>query len=159
MHQLALYGQIRKDDHHRMLQQLAGFTRMQPQHVREVRLVFKARQPFGLDLVQSIGASNLASQQQQDLQRVKHMLNAGLYYVHLVGEVLPGKKVKRTENEDVAMTDVNTSSEAEPPMVRWSLDFKDTPEAGKQPVSSRLISRTPMEEGNLTQFLDNFGYE
>jgi hypothetical protein len=159
MHQLALYGQIRKDDHHRMLQQLAGFTRMQPRHVREVRLVFKARQPFGLDLVQSIGASNLASQQQQDLQRVKHMLNAGLYYVHLVGEVLPGKNVKRTVTEDVAMTDVNTSSEAELPIVRWSLDFKDTPEAGKQPVSLRLISRTPMEDGNLTQFLDNFGYE
>jgi hypothetical protein len=87
------------------------------------------------------------------------MLNAGLYYVHLVGEVLPSKKVKRTVNEDVAMTDVNTSSEAELPIVRWSLDFKDTPEAGKQPVSLRLISRTPMEDGNLTQFLDNFGYE
>ncbi|OCT51876.1 Mediator of RNA polymerase II transcription subunit 18 [Cladophialophora carrionii] len=159
MHQLALYGQVRKDDHHRMLQQLAGFTRMQPQDVREIQLVFKARQPFGLDLVQSIGASNLASQQQQDLQRVKHMLNAGLYYVHLVGEVLPEKKARRPENEDVTMTDANTSSEAKVSTVRWSLDFRDTPEPGKQPVSSRMVSRTPLEEGNLIRFLDNFGFE
>src|SRR6202000_2015626 len=135
------------------------FTRMQPQESKEIHLVFKARQPPGLDLVQSIGASNLASQQQQDLQRLKNMLNAVLYYVHLIGEVLLDEKTKGTEDEDVAMTDGDSGSKSEDPSVKWTLEFKDTPEAGKQPVSSRLVSRTPIEEGNLIRFLDNFGYE
>ena len=158
MHELALYGQIQKDDHHRMLQQLAGFTRMQPQDAREIRLVFKARQPPGLDLVQSIGASNLASQQQQDIQRLKNMLNAGLYYIHLIGAVQLDKKEKRPATEDVTMTNGYTNNQPEKSTVSWTLEFKDTPEAGKQAVSSRLISRTPME-GDLVRFLGSFGFE
>src|ERR1700710_672410 len=128
MHELALYGQIRKDDHHRMLQQLAGFTRLQPQDAREVHLVFKARQPPGLDLVQSIGASNLASQQQQDIQRVKNMLNAGLYYVRLIGAVSPHKIAKGSENGDVKMEGSGPGSVSERSTVCWTLEFKDTPE-------------------------------
>lgn len=141
MHEFALYGQIRKDDHHQVLQQLAGVTRMQPQDTREIHLVFKARQPAGLDHVQSIGASNLASGQQQELQRVKSLLNAPLYYVQLIGDAQ------------------QQASDAESPTVKWTFEFKDTPDAGKQPVSSRLISRTPMEDGNFMMFLDSFGYE
>ncbi|OAP60963.1 hypothetical protein AYL99_05965 [Fonsecaea erecta] len=160
MHEFALYGQVRKDDHHRMLQQLAGFARMQPQDAKEIHLVFKARQPPGVDLVQSIGASHLASQSQQDnIQRVKNMLNAGLYYVQLVGEVSPGTRAGVSENGDVTMTDVNGGQGAEKSSVKWSFEFKDTPDAGKQAVSSRLISRTPMEDGNFVQFLDHFGYD
>lgn len=126
---------------------------MQPQDAVEIHLVFKARSPSGLDLVQPIGASHLVSQ--QDTQKVKTMLNAGLYYVQLVGEVMPEKsKPKTGPDGDVAMT--NGTS---PPTVRWALEFKDTPDPGKQAVSSRLISRTPMDDGDLMQFLDHFGYE
>ncbi|EXJ71333.1 uncharacterized protein A1O5_05139 [Cladophialophora psammophila CBS 110553] len=159
MHEFALYGQVRKDDHHRMLQQLAGFARMQPQDAKEIHLVFKARQPPGVDLVQSIGASHLASQRQQDIQRVKNMLNAGLYYVQLVGEVLPEKPARVAENGDVTMTNGSGGQAAEKSSVKWSFEFRDTPDAGKQAVSSRLISRTPMDEGNFIRFLDNFGYD
>ncbi len=158
MHELSLYGQIQGDDHHRMLQQLAGFTRMQPQDATEIRLVFKARQPPGLDLVQSIGASNLANQQQQDIQRVKNMLNAGLYYIHLIGEVQIDRRGKSQANEDATMAGSSPGDESEKSRVNWTLDFKDTPEAGKQAVSLRLISRTPME-GDLLRFLENFGFE
>ncbi|KAJ9607951.1 Mediator of RNA polymerase II transcription subunit 18 [Cladophialophora chaetospira] len=159
MHELSLYGQIRKDDHHRMLQQLAGFTRMQPQDAKEIHLVFKARQPPGLDLVQSIGASNLASQQQQEIQRVKNMLNAGIYHVRLIGAVQGSKKIKGAENGDVVMQDNDPIAKSDNTTVSWTLEFKDTPEAGKQTVSSRLLSRTPMEGTNLVQFLDGFGFE
>ena len=154
MHELALYGQILKDEHHRMLQQLAGFARMQPQAAKVITLVFKARQPPGLEFVQSIGATNLGPQQQQDLQRVKNMLNAGLYYVHLIGEIVLDRKGKG----GIAETADKIKPTPQTPKVRWCFEFKDTPEAGKQPVSYRLISRTPME-GDLTLFMDGFGFE
>jgi len=158
MHELSLYGQIPKDDHHQMLQQLAGLTRTQPQDATEIHLVFKPRQPPGLDLVQSIGGSNLASQQQQDMLRFKGMLNGGLYYMQLVGEVVLDKKAKSTENGDEEMLNGSSGPKSGKPAVRWMLEFKDTPDAGKQSVSSRMVSRTPME-GNLTKFSDNFGFD
>jgi hypothetical protein len=64
-----------------------------------------------------------------------------------------------TEDGDTAMKNADGNPNALNPTLRWALDFKDTPEAGKQAVSTRLISRTSMDEGDLVKFLDNFGYE
>lgn len=139
-----------------MLWQLAGYTRMQPQDAAEIHLVFKARAPSGLDLVQPIGASNLVSQ--QDVQKIKNMLNAGLYYVQLVGEVL-SEAAHGAEDGDVAMTNGHHDSKSAKSAVRWSFEFKDTPDPGKQAVSTRLVSKIPMDEGDLVKFLDLFGYE
>ncbi|KAL2430561.1 Mediator of RNA polymerase II transcription subunit 18 [Exophiala dermatitidis] len=155
MHEFALYGLVSKDDHHRMLQQLAGYTRMQPQHAVEVHLVFKPRTPAGLERLPSAGGTQGVLQ--QDIQKLKNMLNAGLYYLQLVGEVVPPPKSKSTQNGDVAMSDAN--GEANPANVNWHLDFKDTPEPGKQAVSMRLISRIPIDDGDFVQFMNNFGYE
>ncbi|EXJ81994.1 hypothetical protein A1O1_08062 [Capronia coronata CBS 617.96] len=163
MHEFALYGQVSRDDHHRTLQQLAGYTRMQPQETVEIHLVFKPRTPAGLDHLPSAGGSQ--GVMQQDVQKLKTMLNAGLFYLQLVGEVVPDKP-KGTENdEDVAMSNgdgdhaESDRSADEKSAVRWSLDFKDTPEPGKQPVSTRLVSRISMTDGDFVRFLDNFGYE
>ena len=110
---------------------------MQPQDATEIHLVFRARRPSGLDLVQSIGGSNLASQQQQDVFRVKSMLNGGLYYMQLVGEVLVDKRVKSAEHGDIVMSNGSSGLKPEERTVKWALEFKDTPDGGKQSVSSR----------------------
>lgn len=144
MHEFALYGQVPKEIHHRTLQQLAGYTRMQPVDTSEIHLVFKARQPPGLDKLPSAGGSQGVLQ--PDVQRWKNMLNASLYYVQLVGEIRPSSS--RSDGGATAKPDIN-----------WTLEFRDTPDPGKQAVSTRLISRTPLDDGNLVTFLDHFGYE
>lgn len=141
MHELSLYGAVAVEQHHRLTQQLTGISRMQPQDVREIHLVFKTRVPPGLEKVQGTGGSSSNAQQQQDLQRIKNMLQSPIYLVKLVGTI-----------NDQALT-------GESPNVSWTLEFKDTPEVAKQPISTRLVSRIELEEGNLTAFLDLFGFE
>lgn len=156
MHEFALYGQVTRDDHHRTLQQLAGYTRMQPQDAVEIHLVFKARPPSGLDHIPSTGGSQGVLQ--PEAQKIRSMLNAGIYYVQVVGEVLQNEP-ELTRNGEVAMGNGNGDPKTDKSPVQWTLDFKDTPDAGKQAVSTRLISRTPMEQGDVVKFLDAFGYE
>jgi len=160
MHDFALYGQIPGDDYQRMLQQLAGVARMQPQNVREIRMVFRASAPPGLNVLPSAGGTQ--GVQQQDLQRVKTALNASLYYVQLVGEIAfecGNSADSGNINEDVPMNDGRDSASKQVQKVKWSLEFKDTPEAGKQPVSMRLASRIAVDDGNFIDFMQNFGYE
>lgn len=95
---------------------------------------------------------------QQDVQKLKTMLNAGLYYLQLVGELVP-EKAKDAADGDITMSNGNGDAGIANPAVKWSLDFKDTPEPGKQAVSTRLVSRIPMTNGDFVRFLDNFGYE
>ncbi|KAI1630106.1 mediator complex, subunit Med18 [Exophiala viscosa] len=156
MHEFALYGQVARDDHHQMLQQLAGYTRMQPQDTVEIHLVFKARPPAGLDQIPSAGGSQGILG--PDLLKIKNMLNAGIYYVQVIGEVMQNQP-ESVQNGDTVMTNGNGVSNPDKSTVNWTLDFKDTPDAGKQAVSTRLISRTPLGEGNLVGFLAAFDYE
>lgn len=157
MHEFALYGQVSKDAYHQVLQQLAGYTRMQPQSVVEIHLVFKARSPPGLDNIPSAGGSQ--GIMQPEVQKIRAMLNGSLYYVQLVGEVTLDA-TKSQPDGDVTMTASengnSTPSESE---IKWTFEFKDTPEPGKQAVSTRLIHRVPFEHGNFMQFLNAFGYE
>ncbi|KAK5053764.1 hypothetical protein LTR84_001725 [Exophiala bonariae] len=160
MHEFALYGQVPRELHHRTLQQLAGYTRMQPVDASEIHLVFKARQPPGLDKLPSAGGNQGVLQ--PEVQRWRNMLNASLYYVQLVGEIMPAKssydKKASTQNGEVSMTNGGSGGDAKPD-IHWTLEFRDTPDPGKQAVSTRLISRTPLDDGNLVTFLDHFGYE
>ena len=128
MHELALYGQITKDDHHRMLQQLAGYTRMQPQYATEICLIFRARQPPGLDLVQSIGASNLGPQQQQEAH--------GLRTCSMQALLRPS--CRRGPSQETSQRDLGASNGAsefvsEKVIIQWTFEFKDTPEAASSP--------------------------
>lgn len=141
MHELSLYGAVAVEQHHRLTQQLTGVSRMQPRDVREIHLVFKTRVPPGLDKVQGTGGSSSNAQQLQELQRVKNMLQSPIYLVKLVGTI------------DTLSAAKSVSS------VNWVLEFKDTPEVAKQPISTRLVSRTELDGGNLTAFLDLFGFE
>ncbi len=165
MLEYALYGQVNQDGHHRMLQQLAGYTRMQPQDTTEIHLVFKARPPRGLDNIPSAGGSQ--GVMQPDVQKFKNMLHANLYYIQLVGEVVWKQPLKAEEDGDITMASNGQTSAANSsstpasslPTVRWALDFKDTPDAGKQAVSTRTFSRTPIDDGDFVKLLDLFGYE
>jgi hypothetical protein len=143
---------------------------MQPQDTAEIHLVFKARPPPGLDNIPSAGGSQ--GVMQPDVQKFKNMLHANLYYVQLVGEVVWTQSLLKAEEDgDTAMTDngqtvvgtghsnSSTTHASSLPTVRWALDFKDTPDAGKQAVSTRMVSRTPIDDGDLVKLLDLFGYE
>ena len=141
MHELSLYGAVAPTQHHRVTQQLTGVARMQPRDAEEVHLVFKTRVPPGLEKVQGTGGSSSNAQQQQELQKVKNMLSSPIYVVKMVGTL-----------------DTSSASNVNP-NISWVLEFRDTPEVAKQPISTRLVSRIDLEDGDLTAFLDLFGLE
>lgn len=161
MHEFSLYGTVAANALVRVKQQLAGIARMQPQEIQEIHLIFKAKPPTGIGNLPSAGGSQGVIQ--QDVQRVKNMLNSSLYYVQLVGQLTPSevessKDVKISDDDDDTMRDVNDHRENSS-SVNWSLEFKDTPDPGKQLVSSRLVSKIPLGDGNPALFLEQFGYE
>ena len=141
-----------------MLQQMAGVTRMQPQPVQEIHLVFKSQTPLGL---QTGLAGRTSNDKQQETQRVMRLLSAGLYYVQVVGRVQTGERGQPNgkTNGDVAMTNGESSKSTDASQVRWQLQFKDTPEAGKQTLSTRYVARIPIEDGDLINFMNQLGYE
>ena len=159
MHEFSLYGQVPANGHHRMLQQLAGVTRMQPKPVREIHLVFKSQTPRALQSGQVGGSA--ANDKQNETQRVLRMLSTGVYYVQIVGKVRLGQpsQIRSEANGDTEMTNGNGSKATTVPRVRWHLEFKDTPEAGKQTLSNRLTFRVPFEDGDIMKFMKMFGYE
>jgi len=158
MHEFSLYGQVSNDGHHRVIQQLAGYTRMQPQATQEIHVVFRARAPAGLDKIPSAGGSQ--GVMQQEAQKYRNMLSASLYYVQLVGEVSSSMHITpRGKRGDVEMRDDPVQAKPGQKVIKWSLDFRDTPDPGKQVVSTRLVFKTPVEEGDLATFMDHFGYE
>jgi hypothetical protein len=159
MHEFSLYGTVAVSALVRVKQQLAGISRMQPQETREIHLIFRAKPPTGIGNLPSSGGSQGVIQ--QDLQRIKNMLNSSLYYVQLIGE-LTSSSLKSPDDEEVfdddTMHDID-DHERNTTRVNWFLEFKDTPDPGRQPVNSRLVSRIPLGSGNPALFLEQFGYE
>lgn len=152
MHEFSLYGQVVEAEHPRLLQQLAGLTRMQPKPVEELHLVFKAQPPSGLSAIP--GSSESSSK--QDVQRIAKMLTANIYMVKVIGEV--SRLERSSANGDVDMTNGNVSGH-DSHVIRWHFEFKDIPDAGKQAVNVRLASRMPIEDGDIIKFMKQFGYE
>jgi len=160
MHELSLYGSVPAERHDRLVQQLAGVCCMQPQHAEEIHLVFKARQPVGLEKVQGSGSSQANSQQQQDVQKLRTMLQSGVYFVQLVGTIVNGDIAREDKNDTEASTNGNEPHRlSDARRIEWAFEFKDTPEAGLQAANTRLISRTSLIGGELIPFLDLFGFE
>lgn len=159
MHEFSLYGQVPGHEHSRTLQQLAGVTRMQPKPVQEIHLVFKSQAPVGL---QTGSAGRTSNDKQQEAQRIMRLLSTGVYYVQVVGKVQTdkGARVNNAKlNGDVEMANGVTGQSGESRPVRWQLEFNDTPEAGKQALSTRYVARTPIEDGDVVKFMKQFGYE
>ena len=158
MHQFSLYGQVSESDHARVRQQLVGVTRMQPKPVQELHLIFKAQPPAGLGSIPQSGEAST----KQDVQRIAKMLTANLYYTQLVGEVQDDTQEPEPEKKadgDIDMANGSGSSAKPRRRIKWHLEFKDTPDPGKQAVSGSFLSRTPIEDGDTIRFMRQFGYE
>lgn len=155
MHELSLYGSVPIDEYPRVLQQLAGVTSMQPQDVEELHIVLKSRTPPGLEKVQGSSSAQGSQQQQQEYQRLKGLLQGGIYNVKLVGKI--------TRKDHGAAQQANginrQTSDRTGQTIEWTLEFKDTPAAGKQAANIRLISRTRLGSGDIVAFFDMFGFE
>ncbi|KAK5086077.1 Mediator of RNA polymerase II transcription subunit 18 [Exophiala xenobiotica] len=133
---------------------------MQPRHVEEIHLVFKARQPAGLEAVQGSGSGQANSQQQQDLQKLRNMLQSGVYFVKLIGTIVDKDATHDHEGDGEVYTNGDASQRLpNRQRIDWVFEFKDTPEAGQQATITRLISRTKFADGDRIAFLNFFGYD
>lgn len=156
MHEHLLFAQVATDDCEKTLHQLAGVTRMQPRRVVEQRLIFRATPPNGQNQVQ-VGASQGVVT--QDLKKTQAMLNGGLYHIQVIGRYDVGLDSTMTGGGGFQeqSIDVVTAMKLSP---NWSIEFRDIPEAGaSQPVTSRSISTLTIDEGNVIDFVNAFGYE
>jgi mediator of RNA polymerase II transcription subunit 18 len=169
MHEFLLFGQVAKNDHHRLLQQLAGVTRMQPQHVVERHLIFKANPPVGLSNVPSGGGSQGVLP--PEVQKTKQMLSGSIFYLQLVyhptggAATVGGNRVMQpgpvngdtSQVRNPTKADADGSSHVEDGL--WTIEFRDVPESGKQVVTTRVMSRTATNGGDLIQFVKDLGFE
>ena len=170
MHEFLLFGQVSGDDYQKVLQQLAGMTRMHPVPCKEVHLVFKARPPITGPLPSTAGGSQDISK--QDVQQARALLSGTLFYLQLVGELHDSSAADDHLNDkqahpeptvdghiDVPMTNGQFGNLEPPSKLRWRLEFRDIPDAGKQSVCVRLMSSFSLDGSDLLQFLSNVGYE
>lgn len=162
MHEYILFGQIADHEHTHVLQQLAGLTRMPPQHITEPHLVFRARPPNLLGAAPSIGGSQDIVP--AEVQRTRALLKGSLFFVQLVGQAINGDSGEANLAKHIPTIAVetiveNTNKISTSRAYRWVLEFKDIPDAGKQPVSTRFVSRIPIQGHNITQFMTDFGFE
>lgn len=161
MHELSLYGSVPVEQYHRILQQLAGVTCMQPQNAEEVHIILKSRIPPGLEKVQGSSGGQGSQQQQQEIQRLKGLLQGGIYNVKLVGKISPRDSSSKSEENgtNMQLDSTEQSDNRSGQSIEWFFEFKDTPAAGKQATNVRLISRTKLGSGDLVAFLGIFGFE
>jgi mediator of RNA polymerase II transcription subunit 18, fungi type len=167
MQELLLFGQVSAEHHHPLRQQLAGLSRMKPQPVLERHLIFRPRLPPGLSNLPA--GSGPQGTQQQELQRTKQLLSAPLNYVQLVGVLDSRAVVSQTgtqpvlgnggEDHDFDIKVKGVESEDGQKAFEWYLEYKDIPEPGKVPTTSRAMSRTRILEGDPVKFLQDLGYE
>ena len=138
---------------------------MQPQAVEELHLIFKAKPPLGLAETQKSSGGGSQGVVPPEVQKTRSMLNASLYYVQMVGTVkTQSSNVKRDNKtggtdgtDNVFMSDGDSQRAGK--QLRWTLEFRDTPDPGKQPVSSRLLFKTPIVDGDIVKFVQDLGFE
>lgn len=178
MHELLLFASVPVHQHHELLQQLAGLTAMQPRHLVERRLIFKAYRKPGLVTSRVGGSQDL--QQSGDLQRVNKMLNGGMFYTQVVGPV------QSTDFADAGVTDAAANANPNPvnpdpdtdtkmdgmdsessiprsaydfDQQSWQLEFRDIPEAGtRSAVTSRVMATAALPRGDIVPSMNAWGY-
>ena len=167
MQEYGLVGQIQGQNHRQVLQQCAGVSRMQPHAVEELHLVFKAKPPPGLAEIQKSSGGGSQGVVSPEVQKTRTMLNASLYYIQLVGtaqtESRHGEEKISNGNigasGDVVMSNGTMREVKDSKQLGWVLEFRDTPDPGKQPVTSRLLYKIPVLEGDIVEFIKDFGFE
>lgn len=167
MHELSLYAQIPASQHSPLLHQLTGFAAIQPRRTFTRHLIFKTRMPSAAQPLQAGGSQDKTA---TEAQKINRMLNGGLYYVQLVGEVEGGAEgledvpfwPKGLEGDASAPGKTNAEKVEKPHFTKWSwkMEFKDTPEAGTRlPVSSRLCASVHISSGDVLRTMSDYGLE
>ncbi|KAH8697177.1 putative RNA polymerase II mediator complex subunit Srb5 [Talaromyces proteolyticus] len=145
MHELLLFASAPANQHHELLQQLAGLTAMQPRHRLERHLVFKATRKTGQINTRLGGGSQ--DVQGAELQRLTKMLTGATYYTQVVGVV--------NESDFGASTDTYDFDSQ-----LWRMEWRDIPEAGtRSAVTSRLMSNAVLPHGDVVATMNSWGYE
>jgi hypothetical protein len=167
MQEYGLVGQISGENHRQVLQQCAGVSRMQPVAVEELHLVFKAKPPPGLAELQKSSGGGSQGVVPPEVQKTRTMLNASLYFIQIIGTAKAESKQedeKTSEGDpidggDVPMSDGHVQEVKPSKPLNWVLEFRDTPDPGKQPVTSRLMYKIPILDGDIAEFINDFGFE
>ena len=101
------------------------------------------------------------------------MLGGPQFYIQLVGEVSQeGKSIAESsvvEDLQGSAKLSNTNGNADQGSTwkqvhsadtKWSLEFRDTPDPKKDDgVTSRLMFRNPIEDGDILRFMKDLGYQ
>lgn len=176
MHEYSLHGQAASSRHTQLLHVLAGISAMSPMPIFERHLVFR---PTVIPTRQAaqVGGSQ-AIQDAAKAARQAQAASTDVYYVKLV-EVL-GIQIDSAnvepEQQDMDMNGEHdeasmkvedesskmVNSDSKPAEIgstsRWQMVFHDVPEPGARPVTARMTTITPLEEGNAIDFMEGLGY-
>ncbi|KAL5337000.1 mediator complex, subunit Med18 [Aspergillus crustosus] len=161
MHELLLFASVPLQQHHELLQQLAGLTAMQPRHHLERRLIFKAHRMPGL--ANARGAPSRDGQA-ADLVRLNKMLNGQMFYTQVVGPISEADfdaEPPSSEDPDAAMagTDQPAGSPYDYGCQPWKLEFRDIPEAGtRSTITARLMASATLPKGDIVTPMSAWGY-
>lgn len=144
MHESLLFAPVPANQHHELLQQLAGLTAMQPRHRLERRLVFKAnRKPVRIHTRLGGGSQDV---QGGETQRLYKMLNGTTYYNRVVGVVTEADFGASAEDYDYESQ-------------FWRMEWRDIPEAGtRSGVTSRLMANAVLPQGDIISIMETWGY-
>lgn len=163
MHELLLFAQVPAKQHYDLAQQLAGVTAMQPTHIFERHLIFRAYRKPGFVKPRPGGSQDV---QATEVQKLNKLLAGGLYYIQAVGEVLDtdfGSKSESDGANDTTGTSQKTTSAQDAYVSAnqsWRVEFKDIPDAGaRSGVTSRLVGSAKIAGGDLLTSMNAWGFE
>ncbi|KAL8861195.1 MAG: hypothetical protein Q9178_002411 [Gyalolechia marmorata] len=182
MHELLLHGAVPTDRHTQVLSILAGIAAMQPQPFHERHLIYKPIRPVIRASMHVGGSQAVQSKQVNPMQAVQGAIQGDLFFLHLVEDLAAKGNYKgEMERKDDAekmmeskmMDGIDRGVEQDPPSTpfpnsssnstttttKWTLQFRDIPEAGiRRPVTTRLIADVPITGGNAVAFMSALEY-
>ena len=167
MQEYVLFGQVASENHRQVLQQCVGVSRMQPEAVEELHLIFKPKPPQGLAEIQKSSGGGSQGVVPPEVQKTRTMLNASLYYVQVVGTAQAETHSSGREDANrhvhqsghLLMSDCDVQQDRTRKQLKWTLEFRDIPDPGKQPVTSRLLYKIPILEGDVMKYIQDFGFQ
>ncbi len=168
MHELLLLGTVPATRHDQLLKILAGIAGMPPSHVVERHVIFKPKRSPG-SREAPVGASQVVQSQQS--QALQGQMKGELFHLQLVGDISPSSSsskdgtwpgpthVRGSQDIQIGEGSVNGGPDGGDAASMWSLCFYDLPEVGgRRPVTSRMISKIDILDGDARGFMDALGY-
>ncbi|SLM40398.1 Mediator complex, subunit Med18, metazoa/fungi [Lasallia pustulata] len=150
---------------------------MQPQRVVQRHLIFKPS-PSPIQRGGQVGGSQ--GVQGAQIQALQGQMHGDLFFLQLVGDIAGSSETvdSAADPKDVMMSDDDkdgstggkllsngtsqsdkTRAALQTPQQTWLLQFRDLPEAGRRPVTSRLMADIAIISGNTLLFMEALGYQ